>query len=106
MIRKGAIKLAACLVIIMLSVAFFLQTPEVALAETIEVSGPITTDWTWTSDNLYVVIGDVTINSGVTLTIEPGVIVKVKPNLRLIVNGVIKAQGIVTPIVKTTKWEF
>ncbi|HKK89713.1 MAG TPA: hypothetical protein VJ917_12750 [Saprospiraceae bacterium] len=40
------------------------------------VTENITSDETWTSDNVYVLQNRVVVESGVTLTIEPGVIVK------------------------------
>ena len=46
-------------------------------AATIQVSGSITNDTTWSSGNIYVIAdSDVTVNAGVTLVIQPGVIVK------------------------------
>jgi len=42
----------------------------------IVVSGNISSDTTWTNGNVYYVTGDVTVLTGVTLTLEPGVIVK------------------------------
>ena len=44
---------------------------------TTNVSGTIATDTTWSwAYSPYVVTDNVTVNSGVTLTVEPGVIVK------------------------------
>jgi len=44
--------------------------------ERIEVSGPISEDAVWPSGKDYVVTGDVTVEVGATLTIQPDVVVK------------------------------
>ncbi len=41
----------------------------------VNVTGSITTNTTWTSNNVYLLQGIVYVNSGVTLTIEPGTII-------------------------------
>lgn len=41
-----------------------------------EVSGRITADQTWSADKVYLLKGYVYVNSGVTLTIKPGTIIK------------------------------
>jgi hypothetical protein len=62
-----------------------------------EITGnTMTLDQVWSADNIsYVILdGPVTINSGVTLTIEPGAVVKFAGVFsRLIVNGTFDAQG-------------
>lgn len=50
-------------------------------------------DETWYSGGTYEVQGDITVAKGGTLTIEPGVTVKLAKNVRIIVNGVLKATG-------------
>jgi hypothetical protein len=56
-------------------------------------SGTITTDTTWTSANSpYNFTGDVLVNNGVTLTIEPGVFVN-QSNYELTINGTLQAIG-------------
>lgn len=58
-----------------------------------EVSGAITSDTTWTlSNSPYIVVGDVVVNSGITLTIEPGVVVKYNSS-NLQINGTLIARG-------------
>ncbi len=67
--------------------------PAVVSADT-EVSGIISTDTTWTlSDSPYIVTGSVLVNSGITLAIEPGVIVKFNGNVSLQIGGTLIARG-------------
>ena len=58
------------------------------------VSGAIASDTTWTlAGHPYVVTGNVTVNAGVTLTVDPGVVVKFSADRYLYVNGNLNAQG-------------
>jgi len=58
------------------------------------VEGHITTDTTWTLENSpYRVINDVTVDSGVLLTIEPGVEVQFADGFSLIVEGSLRSVG-------------
>ena len=69
----------------------------------IYVSGTIDEDTTWSPlDGVYVINGNVTVNAGVTLSIEPGTIIKFDPTLyssyyhySMTVNGILDAQGTV-----------
>jgi hypothetical protein len=72
---------------------FALANPPVAAAT--NVSGTISTNTTWTLANSpYVMTGNVTVAAGVTLTIEPSVLVQGNSNLRtLTVNGSLSAVG-------------
>lgn len=45
-------------------------------AQTVNVSSDITTNTTWTSNNIYLLQGWIYVRAGATLTIEPGTIVK------------------------------
>lgn len=61
------------------------------------ISGHITRDTTWSGT--VIVTGDVIVDKGVTLTIEPGTIIKFERiSADLIVNGALKARG--TPSAK------
>ncbi|NAS10799.1 hypothetical protein [Poritiphilus flavus] len=48
-------------------------------AEIITVSGEIGSDTTWEASNIYLLAGKVVVGKGVTLTIEPGTIIKGRP---------------------------
>jgi PKD repeat protein len=61
------------------------------------VSGNISSDTTWKKVNSpYIVTGNVLVDSGVTLTIQPGVIVKFNNGLSLVIEGELIAQGTVS----------
>jgi len=74
------------------------------------VSQNITTDQTWTNDNIYELSGRISVESGATLTIEAGTIIKGQagsgPNATALViarGGKIMAEGTATaPIIFTT----
>jgi len=79
-------------VCIFLFILFAAYVPT-ALAQT-EVSGPIPFNTTWTSDlSPYLVIGDVQIPEGVSLTIDPGVEVQFAGTHEILVQGNIIANG-------------
>ena len=64
-----------------------------ALAET-PVGGSITVDTTWTlMGSPYVTTTTVTVNAGVTLTIDPGVQVRLSAFHQLVINGTLSAAG-------------
>jgi hypothetical protein len=70
--------------------------PQVALAQPSrdEVSGTYTTPVTWTLANSpYTMTGDVIVDTDVTLTIEPGVVVKGRESTELRVLGHLEAVG-------------
>ncbi len=71
----------------------------------VQHSGALAEDATWSSDLLHVVSGDVTVPSGVTLTIGPGAIVKFadKRGLTIQSGGQLDVQGSVAqPVVFTS----
>lgn len=58
------------------------------------ITSNITATTTWnTAGGVYIIENSISINSGVTLTIDPGVIVKFKSSKSLTVNGTLDAQG-------------
>ena len=66
----------------------------------ISVPAIISSDTTWVNGSVYVITGVATLNSGITLTIDPGAIVKFQNNGttkgKLVVNGILLANGTVS----------
>ncbi|MFN0276490.1 MAG: T9SS type A sorting domain-containing protein [Chitinophagales bacterium] len=78
-----------------------------AFSQTVPVSGEITTNTTWTNDNIYEVDGFVYVEDGATLTIEPGTLIKgvsgSKATIVVTMTGSINAAGTACePIVFTS----
>jgi hypothetical protein len=57
------------------------------------VSGLVTTNTTWTNDKIWVLNGKVVVDNGVTLTIEPGTIIKGKEGSGSLASALIIARG-------------
>lgn len=57
------------------------------------VSGLIVTDEFWTSDKTYVVTGNILVSEGITLTIEPGTVVKFQDAVTMRIDGKLVAVG-------------
>jgi parallel beta-helix repeat protein len=73
-------------------IAIFIFLPQGS--EATDVSEPITSDTTWNaSGNPYIVKGNVNVNEGVNLTIQPGVILKFDGYYGLHVDGNLAAVG-------------
>lgn len=64
-----------------------------ATGDFIGVSGAITENTTWTSDNIYQLNQKVVVEDGVTLTIEPGTIIKGAPGTGSLASALIIARG-------------
>ncbi len=60
---------------------------------TVDVSGAISSNTTWTSDNIYILNQKVVVESGVTLTIQPGTIIKGRPGTGSLASALIVARG-------------
>lgn len=61
--------------------------------DNIIVTGLITTDETWTADNVYELAGRVVVDSLVTLSIEPGTIIKGREGTGSLASALIVARG-------------
>jgi hypothetical protein len=65
-------------------------------ADALDVGGLIATNTTWgIASSPIVMISDVTVQAGVTLTIEPGVVVMANSGIDLVINGGLVAVGTV-----------
>ncbi len=71
------------------STATFIATTESA---SVTVGGSITSDTTWTNDRTYIA-NNVIVNAGVTLTIQPGTVVKFNEDRAMVVKGTLIADG-------------
>lgn len=60
---------------------------------TVAVTGAITEDTTWTADNIYQLNQKVVVSEGVTLTIDPGTIVKGSAGTGSLASALIVARG-------------
>ena len=61
--------------------------------QTITKAGAITANETWTANNVYKLVGKVVVEDGVTLTIEPGTIVKGEEGTGTLASALVVAQG-------------
>ena len=61
--------------------------------DTIEKSGFISVDETWSADRIYILDGKVVVNEGVTLTIEPGTIIKGVEGTASLASALIISRG-------------
>jgi hypothetical protein len=95
----------AVLCIAALSITQLASSSQFSIAHTgTDIGGTITADTSWTKEGSpYNFIYPVTINKGVTLTVEPGVTVKTN-EFYLEVNGTIKAQGTPNENIVFTSW--
>jgi hypothetical protein len=60
---------------------------------TVAVTGAITSNTTWTADNIYQLNQKVVVSDGVTLTINPGTIIKGSPGTGSLASALIVARG-------------
>lgn len=70
------------------------DSPYLSVTYSQQVGGHISEDTTWTLEGgPYIVVEDVVVKSGVTLTVEPGVVVKFTSGTNLIIDGALVAEG-------------
>ena len=62
-------------------------------ATSFETSGTISSNTTWTGVDTVKVTGDITVNNGITLTIDPGIYVEFQGHYKLEVDGQLLAIG-------------
>ena len=70
-----------------------LAAPAALLAADITVNANVTANTTWTKDNVYHLDGRVFVTNGVTLTIEPGTVIKGKPRAAQDASALVIARG-------------
>ncbi|TEB10868.1 right-handed parallel beta-helix repeat-containing protein [Pelotomaculum propionicicum] len=68
-------------------------TVKTAHAETINAPTSITTDTVWRNVYTYVVQTTTTVQPGINLTIEPGTVIKLKTNAKMVIKGILEAPG-------------
>ena len=66
---------------------------EYEISDPYEKSGSISSNETWTAGNVYKLNGKVVVQSGVTLTIEPGTIIKGMEGTGTLASALVVAQG-------------
>ena len=59
----------------------------------LEKTGTITSNETWTPNNLYIVTGNLLIDTGASLVIEPGTRIQLDPAASILVRGELVARG-------------
>ena len=69
-----------------------IETP-IVTDGTVQKTGSISANETWTADNVYQLVGKVVVESGVTLTIQPGTIIKGKEGSGTLASALVIAQG-------------
>lgn len=67
----------------------------------ITVTGELTEDTTWTRNNIYLIGGKVVVGVGVTLTIEPGTIIKGKAGSGSLASALVVQRGAIIEAVGT-----
>jgi hypothetical protein len=87
-------KLLAIMLGLVIMCSFFPLRVPIREARATYVEGPIDKNTVWTLvDSPFVVSNDITVYSGVALTIEPAVEVRFGGNFSLIINGTLVAEG-------------
>lgn len=68
-------------------------TYDVIETQIVTKAGAITSNETWTSDKMYKLVGKVVVDAGVTLTIQPGTIIKGEQGTGTLASALVVAQG-------------
>jgi len=80
--------------LLLIAIASFCFSSSQAIAQTTITAGTLTANTTWTkAASPYIVTNNLMVAGGVSLTLEPGTIVKFEPNVQLIVAGQLIANG-------------
>lgn len=99
--RTGALVLASANTLLLSNNTFIGNQPQIILVKGDQINHD--TVWSYISGLAHVLNGNYRVPSGVTLTIEPGVVVKFMGGGRFVINGRLLAQGTVDqPIVFTS----
>ena len=67
--------------------------PAEPIGTTITKTGILSVDETWTADNIYILDGKVVVDDGITLTIEPGTIIKGAEGQETLASALVVDQG-------------
>jgi hypothetical protein len=104
LLRRPSFVLSLLLLLFLFGVDSAAAHPAVRPLQT-NVCGAITANTTWTTANSpYIMTCGVTVNAGITLTIQPGVVVAGSGFDRLQVKGHLSAQGTaVNPVIFTSE---
>ena len=66
---------------------------DIVVQRGVQVFGEISDDTTWTADKYYIVVANIHVPEGVTLTIEPGTTIAFADGTELVVRGNLRAVG-------------
>lgn len=90
-IASHSLAIIISIIVVSFSALVFFVSPVVAV--NIYKKGVLASDETWGPSDTYIVVGNVTVPSGVTLVIQPGTTVKFDPSTALYVDGTLIADG-------------
>jgi parallel beta-helix repeat protein len=91
--KSDSAKISIRKIILQFSVLLFAYVLSGNALAVITHSGTISAHTTWSTDDVHLITGDVTVSAGIVLTIDPGTIVKFNSNRSLTINGALNAAG-------------